>query len=96
MEEIVVNGIQNTQGISGSPEVQKPSAGPATSNAFSEVLNSVLTAAAKIRDETAKSIETVPGIGVGDIKVEMAKAGDAMQRMQDVRDKLLSAYKTIT
>jgi flagellar hook-basal body complex protein FliE len=101
MEEIVVNGIQNTQGISssrgisGSPEVQKSSAGP-TANAFSEVLNSVLTAAAKIQDETAKSIETIPGIGVGDIKVEMAKAGDAMQRMQDARDKLLSAYKTIT
>ncbi len=95
MEEIVVNGIQNTQGISGSPEVQKPSVGP-TSNAFSEVLNNVLTAAAKIQDETAKSIETIPGIGVGDIKVEMAKAGDAMQRMQDARYKLLSAYKTIT
>jgi flagellar hook-basal body complex protein FliE len=95
MEEIVVNGIQNLQGISGSPKVQKPSAGP-TSNAFSEVLNSVLTAAARIQDETAKSIETIPGIGVGDIKVEMSKAGDAMQRMQDARDNLLSVYKTIT
>lgn len=66
-----------------------------TDNAFSDVLNSVLSNAADIQAKTAESIKQVSNLGVENIKVEMARAGDAMQRMQQAREKLLSAYKSI-
>ncbi len=54
-------------------------------NSFSEVLNNVLSAAADIQAKTVKSIEQISNLGVDNIKVEMARAGDAMQRMQQAR-----------
>ena len=90
-----MNDIGKIQSIpSGTPEAQKPhdQKGP---NAFSEVLNSVLSDAAKIKDETAKSIETIPSMGVENIKVEMEKAGDAMNRIMQARQNLLSVYKAV-
>ncbi len=90
-----MNNINKIQGIPpGTPEAQKPSDNKA-SNSFSEVLNNVFIDAAKIQNEAAQSIEHIPSVSMADIKVEMAKAGDAMQRMQTARDKLLSAYKTM-
>ena len=90
-----MNTLSKIQGIpAGTPEVRNPSDNKRP-NSFSEVLNNVLSDASKIQNEAAKSIEQVPSVSMADIKVEMAKAGDAMQRMQEARDKLLSAYKTV-
>jgi flagellar hook-basal body complex protein FliE len=90
-----MNKVSEIQGIpTGTPEVRKPSDNKG-SNSFSEVLNNVFVDAAKIQNEAAKSIEQVPLVSMADIKIEMAKAGDAMQRMEEARDKLLSAYKTM-
>lgn len=87
--------ISKIQGIpAGTPEVRKPSDNKGQ-NSFSEVLNNVLSDASKIQNEAAKSIEQVPSVSMADIKVEMGKAGDAMQKMQEARDKLLRAYKTM-
>ncbi len=90
-----MNDISKIQSVpSGTPEAGKPydQKGP---NAFSEVLNSVLSDAAKIQDETAKSIETIPNMGVENIKVEMEKAGDAMNRIMQARQNLLNVYKAV-
>jgi|GEM_PF-1244176 flagellar hook-basal body complex protein FliE len=90
-----MNEIGKIQSMpSGTPEAGKPydQKGP---NAFSEVLNSVMSAAAKIQDETAKSIETIPSVGVQNIKVEMEKAGDAMNRIMQARQNLLNVYKAV-
>ncbi|MGD0282651.1 MAG: flagellar hook-basal body complex protein FliE [Dissulfurispiraceae bacterium] len=90
-----MNDISKIQGVpSGTPEVQKPSDKKA-STAFSEVLNNVLSDAAKIQDETAKSIETIPNMGVENIRIEMAKAGDAMTRIMQARQNLLNVYKAV-
>ena len=91
----MIDEISNIQGISqGTPEFQKPSENKG-SGSFSEVLNNVFADASKIQNEAAKSIEQVPSVSMADIKMEMAKAEDAMQRMQEARDKLLGAYKTM-
>ncbi len=88
-----MNDITKIQGIpAGTPESQRPSNKKAD-NPFSDVLNNVLSDAVNIQSETVKSIQQVSNLGVENIKVEMAKAGDAMHRMQEAREKLLSAYK---
>jgi len=84
--------IQDTAIV--APETQKPSNKNAD-NSFSDVLNNVLSDAADIQAKTVQSIEHVSNLGVENIKVEMARAGDAMQRMQQAHEKLLSAYKSI-
>ncbi|MBF0506005.1 MAG: flagellar hook-basal body complex protein FliE [Nitrospirae bacterium] len=84
--------IQDTSVV--APETPKLSNKKAD-NAFSDVLNNVLSDAADIQAKTVKSIGQVSNLGVENIKVEMARAGDAMQRMQQAREKLLSAYKSI-
>ena len=90
-----MNDISKIQGTpSATPEARKPYDKQA-STAFSEVLNNVLTASANIQNETAQSIEKVPNMGVDNIKVEMAKAGDTMHRIMQARENLLNAYKTI-
>ena len=77
-----------------TPEAQKPS-DEKVLNAFSEVLNNVLSDAAKIQDETAKSIEKIPNMVVENIKIEMEKAGDAMDRIMQARQNLLNVYKAV-
>jgi len=90
-----MNDISKIQGMpSVTPEAQKPF-DQKVSNAFSEVLNNVLYAAAKIQDETAKSIENIPSMGVENIKVEMEKAGDAMNRIMQAQQNLLNVYKAV-
>lgn len=90
-----MNDINKIQGMpSVTPEAQKPS-DQRVSNAFSELLNNVLSDAAKIQDETAKSIENIPNMGVENIKVEMEKAGDAMNRIMQARQHLLNVYKAV-
>ena len=78
----------------GTPEPQKPS-NKTADNTFSDVLNNVLSDALNIQSETVKSIQQVTNLGVENIKLEMAKAGNAMHRMQEAREKLLSAYKSM-
>ncbi len=79
---------------SGAAEAKKPS-DQTGSNAFSEVLNNVLSDAAKIQDETAQSLQKIPGMGVDNLKIEMAKAGDAMNRIMQARQSLLNVYKSV-
>ncbi len=91
----MINEISKLQGLpSVTPEAQKPSDGK-VSNSFSEVLNNVLSDAAKLQDETAKSIEKIPNMGIENIKVEMEKAGDAMNRIMQARQNLLNVYKAV-
>ena len=78
-----------------TPETRKKTAEDTGSNAFSDVLSQVLADAQKIQDETAQSMQKVPNVGMDNIKVEMAKAGDAMQRIMQARENLLKAYKNI-
>jgi len=90
-----MNEISKIQGIpSATPEARKPS-DQKVSNAFSEVLNNVLSDAAKIQDETSKSIGNIPNMGVENIKIEMVKAGDAMNRLMQARQDLLNVYKSV-
>ena len=90
-----MNDISKIQGVpSGTPEAQKPS-DQKVLNAFSEVLNNVLSDAAKIQDETAKSIGKIPSLGVENIKIEMEKAGDVMNRIMQARQNLLNVYKAV-
>ena len=91
----MVNDVSKIGGVSaGSPEVRKPSE-KAVSNSFSDVLNNVLNDAARIQDETAQSIKMVPNVGIDNLKVEMAKAGDAMNRIMHARENVLKAYKAM-
>ncbi len=95
IKEQEMNDISKIQGApSGTTEALKP-ADRKVSNSFNEVLNNVLSDAAKIQDETAKSIGKIPAMGVENIKIEMAKAGDAMNRIMQARQNLLNVYKAV-
>ena len=90
-----MNEISKIQGMpSGTTEAQKPS-DQKVSTSFSDVLNNVLSDAARIQDETAQSLQKIPGMGVDNIKIEMAKAGDAMNRIMQARESLLNVYKSV-
>ncbi|HKN19513.1 MAG TPA: hypothetical protein VJW95_06935 [Dissulfurispiraceae bacterium] len=90
-----MNDISKIQGVpSGTPEVLKPH-DEKVSNAFSDVLNSVLSDAAKIQEETAKSVQTIPNMGVENVRLEMEKAGDAMNRIMQARQNLINVYKAV-
>jgi len=90
-----MNEISKIQGLpSGTTEAQKPS-DQTGSHAFSEVLNNVLSDAAKIQDEAAQSLQQIPGMGVDNLKIEMAKAGDVMNRIMQARQSLLNVYQSV-
>lgn len=91
----MLKDVSTISGVTAESPGAKKSSEKTVSNSFNDMLNNVLADAARIQDETAKSIEKVPNVGIDNIKVEMAKAGDAMNRIMNARENLLKAYKAM-